>query len=124
MLFLREQAEKRYLDAFDLREDMTRQVRTALQANPDLLGLSLVFEPNALDTKDSLFAGKAELGSNETGRFALYWSQPRAGQLTVMALPEHDMANTRDRPQRPASQHLAGVPAYHRQGVRGGALLL
>ena len=67
VLFLREQAEKRYLDAFDLREDMTRQVRTALQANPDLLGLSLVFEPNALDNKDSLFAGKAELGSNETG---------------------------------------------------------
>lgn len=73
---------------------MTRQVRAALQANPDLLGLSLVFEPNALDNKDSLFAGKAELGSNETGRFALYWSQPRAGQLTAMALPEHDMANT------------------------------
>ena len=94
VLFLREQAEKRYLDAFDLREDMTRQVRAALQANPDLLGLSLVFEPNALDNKDSLFAGKAELGSNETGRFALYWSQPRAGQLTAMALPEHDMANT------------------------------
>ncbi|HCV38655.1 MAG TPA: chemotaxis protein, partial [Pseudomonas sp.] len=94
VLFLREQAEKRFLDAFDLREDMTRQVRAALQANPDLLGLSLVFEPNALDNKDSLFAGKAELGSNETGRFALYWSQPRAGQLTAMALPEHDMANT------------------------------
>ena len=94
VLFLREQAEKRFLDAFDLREDMTRQVRAALQANPDLLGLSLVFEPNALDNKDNLFADKPELGSNETGRFALYWSQPRAGQLTAMALPEHDMANT------------------------------
>ncbi|WDY60235.1 methyl-accepting chemotaxis protein [Pseudomonas sp. PSKL.D1] len=94
VLFLREQAEKRFLDAFDLREDMTRQVRAALQANPELLGLSLVFEPNALDNKDSLFANQPELGSNETGRFALYWSQPRAGQLTAMALPESDMANT------------------------------
>ncbi len=94
VLFLREQAEKRFLDAFDLREDMTRQVRAALQANPDLLGLSLVFEPNALDSKDSLFAGQAELGSNETGRFALYWSQPHVGQLTSMALPERDMADT------------------------------
>ena len=81
-------------DAYDLREDMTRQVRAALQANPDLLGLSLVFEPDALDGKDKLFTGQAELGSNETGRFALYWSQPRAGQLTSMALPEQDMANT------------------------------
>jgi methyl-accepting chemotaxis protein len=123
VLFLREQAEKRFLDAFDLREDMTRQVRAALQANPDLLGLSLVFEPNALDGKDKLFAGQAELGSNETGRFALYWSQPRAGQLTSMALPEHDMANTESAPA--ASRPTPGGCAHaHRQGVRGRALLL
>ena len=94
VLFLREQAEKRFLDAFDLREDMTRQVRAALQANPDLLGLSLVFEPNALDGKDELFVNQDALGSNETGRFALYWSQPTPGQLTSMALPEKDMADT------------------------------
>ncbi|PLR62879.1 chemotaxis protein [Pseudomonas sp. QC2] len=94
VLFLREQAEKRFLDAFDTREDLTRQVKAALQANPDLLGLSLVFEANALDGKDELFAGQAELGSNDKGRFALYWSQPTPGKLTSMALPESDMSNT------------------------------
>ncbi|WP_426134631.1 methyl-accepting chemotaxis protein [Pseudomonas sp. PWP3-1b2] len=93
VLFLREQAEKRFLDAFDTREDLTRQVKAALQANPDLLGLSLVFEANALDGKDELFANQAELGSNEKGRFALYWSQPTPGKLTSMALPESDMAD-------------------------------
>lgn len=45
VLFLREQAEKRFLDAFDTREDLTRQVRAALQANPDLLGLSWCSKP-------------------------------------------------------------------------------
>ncbi|AZF04728.1 Methyl-accepting chemotaxis sensor/transducer protein [Pseudomonas sp. R5-89-07] len=94
VLFLREQAEKRFLDAFDTREDLTRQVKAALQANPDLLGLSLVFEANALDGKDELFANQAELGSNDTGRFALYWSQPTPGKITSMALPESDMADT------------------------------
>ncbi len=94
VLFLREQAEKRFLDAFDLREDLTRQVKSALQANPDLLGLSLVFEANALDGKDELFAGQKEIGSNDKGRFALYWSQPTPGQLTSMPLPESDMADT------------------------------
>ncbi|NWA04732.1 methyl-accepting chemotaxis protein [Pseudomonas gingeri] len=94
VLFLREQAQKRFLDAFDLREDLTRQVKAALQANPDLLGLSLVFEANALDSKDELFAGQKELGSNDKGRFALYWSQPTPGQLTSMALPESDMSDT------------------------------
>lgn len=93
VLFLREQAEKRFLDAFDTREDLTRQVKAALQANPDLLGLSLVFEANALDGKDELFAGQAELGSNDKGRFALYWSQPTPGKLTSMALPESDMSD-------------------------------
>ncbi|MGR3890627.1 methyl-accepting chemotaxis protein [Pseudomonas sp. 1152_12] len=95
VLFLREQAEKRFLDAFDTREDLTRQVKAALQANPDLLGLSLVFEANALDGKDELFANQAELGSNDKGRFALYWSQPTPGTLTSMSLPESDMADTR-----------------------------
>ncbi|MGH8393072.1 MAG: chemotaxis protein, partial [Pseudomonas sp.] len=94
VLFLREQAEKRFLDAFDLREDLTRQVKAALQANPDLLGLSLVFEANALDGKDELFANQQELGSNDKGRFALYWSQPTAGKLTSMSLPESDMSDT------------------------------
>ncbi|OLF52868.1 chemotaxis protein [Pseudomonas chlororaphis] len=94
VLFLREQAEKRFLDAFDLREDLTRQVKAALQANPDLLGLSLVFEANALDGKDELFTGQHELGSNDKGRFALYWSQPTPGKLTAMALPESDMSDT------------------------------
>ena len=94
VLFLREQAEKRFLDAFDLREDLTRQVKAALQANPDLLGLSLVFEANALDGKDELFANQHELGSNDKGRFALYWSQPTPGKLTSMSLPESDMSDT------------------------------
>ncbi|MCY1398256.1 Methyl-accepting chemotaxis protein McpU [compost metagenome] len=94
VLFLRDQAEKRFLDAFDLREDMTRQVKAALQANPELLGLSLVFEPNALDGKDELFANQDALGSNEKGRFSLYWSQPTPGKVTSMSLPERDLADT------------------------------
>ncbi|AYC35087.1 methyl-accepting chemotaxis protein [Pseudomonas cavernae] len=94
VLFLREQAEKRFLDAFDLREDLTRQVRGALDANPALLGLYVVFEPNALDGKDELFANQAELGSNDQGRFALYWSQGTPGQLESEALTEKLLNDT------------------------------
>ncbi|MDG1582695.1 methyl-accepting chemotaxis protein [Pseudomonas sp. GOM6] len=94
VLFLKDQAEKRFLDAFDLREDMTRQVRTALEGNPELLGLYLVFEPNALDGKDELFADQAELGSNEKGRFALYWSQSTPGELESEAMTEENLSDT------------------------------
>nr|WP_010483886.1 methyl-accepting chemotaxis protein [Pseudomonas sp. S9] len=98
ILFLREQAEKRFLDAFDLREDLTRQVRTSLEANPAILGLYLIFEPNALDGKDELFSDQAELGSNEKGRFSLYWSQSTPGQLESETLPEEDLNKTETGP--------------------------
>jgi len=110
VLFLREQSEKRFLDAFDLREDLTRQVKAALQANPDLLGLSLVFEADALDGKDSLFDRQAELGSNDKGRFALYWSQPTPGHLTSMALPETDLSDTSTGPSGQANNSWFTCP--------------
>ncbi|MET1076547.1 MAG: methyl-accepting chemotaxis protein [Pseudomonas sp.] len=93
VLFLKDQAEKRFLDAFDLREDLTRQVQSALQANPNLLGLYVVFDANALDGKDSLFADQPKLGSNEKGRFALYWSQSAGGALESEAMTESELAN-------------------------------
>ncbi len=94
ILFLRDQANKRFLDAFDLREDMTRQVRSSLAANPSLLGLYVVFEPNALDGKDELFVDQAELGSNDQGRFSLYWSQPTPGTLESEAMSEELLGDT------------------------------
>lgn len=54
ILSLREQSEKRLLEASYLREDLTYQVRSNLQSNPDVLGLYVVFEAGALDKSDKL----------------------------------------------------------------------
>ncbi|MCO3713355.1 methyl-accepting chemotaxis protein [Pseudomonas aeruginosa] len=94
ILFLRDQAQKRFLDAYDLREDLTRQVRTALAANPEVLGLYVVFEPNALDGKDELFVDQPALGSNDKGRFSLYWAQATPGQLESESMIESELADT------------------------------
>ncbi|WP_152224090.1 methyl-accepting chemotaxis protein [Pseudomonas sp. SCB32] len=94
VMFLRDQAQKRFLDAYDLREDLTRQVKTAVEGNPELLGLYVAFEPNALDGKDQLFAGQAEIGSNDAGRFSLYWSQATPGHLESEATNEAMLADT------------------------------
>jgi methyl-accepting chemotaxis protein len=94
VLFIREQAEKRFLDAFDLREDLTHQVRSALENNRSLLGVYAVFEPNGLDGKDELFIDQASLGSNDKGRFALYWSQGDDGELVSEAMTEESLADT------------------------------
>ncbi|TDF80836.1 methyl-accepting chemotaxis protein [Pseudomonas sp. H9] len=80
--------------ADNLRQQLTQQAHTALGDNPELLGLYLVFLPDALDGKDAAFTDQAELGSNETGRFSLYWSQPQPGQLESEAMPESMLADT------------------------------
>ncbi len=98
VLFLRDQAQKRFLDAYDLREDLTRQVRTALAANPEVLGLYVVFEPNALDGKDELFVDQPALGSNDKGRFSLYWAQATPGQLESESMIESELADTSSGP--------------------------
>ncbi len=94
VLFIREQAQKRFLDAFDLREDLTRQIRSALAANRSLLGIYVAFEQEALDGKDSLFGDMPELGSNDSGRYALYWSQSKSGELTSETMTEANLADT------------------------------
>ncbi|MDH4651789.1 methyl-accepting chemotaxis protein, partial [Pseudomonas sp. BN606] len=83
----RRHAQKLQLDSQALREDLHQQVKEALQANPQLLSLYLVFEPNALDGNDALYANRAELGSNEVGRFSTYWAQ-RGGSLNSLAPTE------------------------------------
>ncbi|MFJ2455897.1 methyl-accepting chemotaxis protein [Pseudomonas protegens] len=95
ILFLRDQAQKSLLDTFDLRKDLTLQVRTALAANPEILGLYVVFEPNALDGKDDLFVDQATLGSNDKGRFSLYWAQATPGKLESESMAESELADTR-----------------------------
>ncbi|MDF0733020.1 methyl-accepting chemotaxis protein [Pseudomonas entomophila] len=79
----------------DLRAALNTQAEAALAGNPDLIGLYLVFQPDALDQQDARFAGNTELGSNESGRFSLYWSQPSVGQLEHEAMPESMLADTR-----------------------------
>ncbi|MDR2306033.1 MAG: methyl-accepting chemotaxis protein [Paucimonas sp.] len=78
----------------DLRAALSAQARKALAGNPKLIGLYLVFQPDALDHQDSRFVGQAEQGSNDSGRFSLYWSQPSPGTLESEAMPESMLADT------------------------------
>jgi len=90
---MRTMAAKRSLDAGALREELNQSLKTAFERNGKVLGIWLAFEPNGLDGKDSEFANDAARQSNESGRFASYWS--RAGGVglnTIMV--EDDMTKT------------------------------
>lgn len=88
-----EAARELELDGAAVREDLNLQVKRALQANPQLLSFNLTFEPDALDGNDASHINRADLGSNEAGRFSSYWVQ-RDGQLTGLAAPEEVITDT------------------------------
>ncbi|TDJ76451.1 methyl-accepting chemotaxis protein [Pseudomonas putida] len=77
----------------DLRAELTREARASLAGNPAIIGLYVVFQANALDHQDSRFVGQASVGSNDSGRFSLYWSQPSPGTLEQEAMPESMLAD-------------------------------
>ncbi len=77
-----------------LRSDLVKEAGAALAGNPDLIGLYLVFQPDALEHQDARFRGQAKLGSNEQGRFSLYWSREDSGEVASEAMPESMLADT------------------------------
>jgi methyl-accepting chemotaxis protein len=85
----------RHRGGSDLRGELIQQARASLAGNPNVIGLYLVFQPNALDHQDGQFIGQDANGSNETGRFSLYWSQPRPGTLEQEAMPESMLGDSR-----------------------------
>jgi methyl-accepting chemotaxis protein len=94
LLYLRQLHQQGTLSAEQLRQELNTQLRQALNDKPDLLGLYVIFEANALDGSDASFTQQAALGSNEAGRFALYWVQSQPGELQAVIGDEALLANT------------------------------
>ncbi|WP_212626716.1 methyl-accepting chemotaxis protein [Pseudomonas sp. PP3] len=101
ILDMRIQATKRSLEAGALREDLNQTLKTAFERNSKVLGIWLAFEPDGLDGKDSEFANDAARQSNESGRFATYWSRA-GGEALNTIMVEEDLTKT--------TQNLSGTP--------------
>lgn len=63
------------------RELLSAMTRAELDSNPDAIGYWLDWEPNALDNRDSEFAGKEH--NDETGRSGVYWLR-KNGKIDVV----------------------------------------
>lgn len=84
-----------------LREELNRQLKTAFDHNPDVVGLWLAYEPNALDGRDTDFINDVARSSNETGRFSPVFNRGN-GQSAQFILTEGDISKT--------DLSLSGVP--------------
>lgn len=98
LLYLRQLQHQGSLTRPHLRLELSTQLHQALIDKPDLLGLYVIFEPGGLDGADADFAGQAAMGSNETGRFSLYWVQSKPGELQAVIGDEGLLANTEPGP--------------------------
>nr|WP_095057832.1 methyl-accepting chemotaxis protein [Pseudomonas sp. Irchel s3f7] len=98
LLYLRQLQHQGNLTRQQLRQELSTQLHQALIDKPDLLGLYVIFEPDGLDGADAGFVNQAALGSNETGRFALYWVQSKPGELQAVIGDEGLLANTEPGP--------------------------
>lgn len=90
---LRAMATHRGLSASILREELGRQLTTAFDHNPDVVGIWLVYEPNALDGRDSDFLGDTERASNDKGRFGKVLNRG-SGQTAELVFTENDLTKT------------------------------
>ncbi len=93
VLHLRERSDPGLDAARALRQTLAQVLREAIGERSDLLGLFVAFEPNALDGHDAAFVDQPALGSNDSGRFTLYWLQPQPGQLQAVPGNEALLAN-------------------------------
>ncbi|WEK28871.1 MAG: methyl-accepting chemotaxis protein [Candidatus Pseudomonas phytovorans] len=93
VLHLRGQTRTDLASSRALRQDLAQVLRAAIAERRDLLGLFVAFDQNALDGRDAAFIDQPDLGSNDSGRFTLYWLQPQPGQLQAVPGNEALLAN-------------------------------
>lgn len=69
------------------REQLSSLVRETLLANPGLLSVYVVWEPNAFGTSDIKYAGRLNEGYDQTGRFMPAWYRGASGEILVVPSP-------------------------------------
>ena len=94
MLALRNRIGSDRTDEAVVRKEMIEQSRNMLTSHPELLGLFVTFEPEALGGNDASFVDKVALGGNDKGRFSSYWSQADPSQPEYAVYPEELFSRT------------------------------
>ncbi|QKZ03229.1 methyl-accepting chemotaxis protein [Pseudomonas eucalypticola] len=90
---LRSLAGHRGLPPAALREEINQAIKAIFERNPKVLGVWAAFEPQALDGHDADFVNDDKRSSNESGRYAPYWSRANGTALNTVTA-EGDMNKT------------------------------
>ncbi|BBE74822.1 methyl-accepting chemotaxis protein [Oharaeibacter diazotrophicus] len=72
------------------RQQLNALLLATLKDNPRFNGTYSAAEPNALDGADASYVGRADVGSDATGRSLPYWTRDAGGKIGLQALVEYD----------------------------------
>ena len=76
------------------RSQVNAMLRQVLIENPNFLGVSTLWEPNAFDGQDAFYRGKE--GHDLTGRFLPYWVRGDDGNIKVIPLEQYETVGVGD----------------------------
>lgn len=76
------------------REQIDDTMREMLKQNPDVLAYGSMWEPNALDGRDSEYVNRPP-SHDQTGRYLPYWNRA-SGQIAVEPLVDYDKPGAND----------------------------
>ena len=91
--FQKQFAEDNLLGSDVLRGAVNQTVRSAAEHATLARGTYAVYLPDALDGEDANYVGSANLGANDKGRMAFYWSRNAKGELSQQTLDEKQLAD-------------------------------
>ncbi|WP_237154809.1 methyl-accepting chemotaxis protein [Oryzibacter oryziterrae] len=72
------------------RTQLNATLLGVLKDNPRFNGTYSAWMPNAIDGNDAAFTGKADIGSDATGRALPYWTRDVTGKIALQPLVEYD----------------------------------
>ncbi|MDR3295962.1 MAG: response regulator [Clostridiales Family XIII bacterium] len=97
------------------RQMMNDILRNALAKKEYITAFCIAYDPDALDGKDSWYAGPEEPAYDETGRYAPYWNK-LGGSIAVEPLYDIDIADWYIVPKETRHEYITDPYPYQVQG--------
>ncbi|SHO61051.1 methyl-accepting chemotaxis sensory transducer with Cache sensor [Pseudoxanthobacter soli DSM 19599] len=104
------------------RDELGAMVTAMVAANPELVGMTLAFEPNAIEGRDGDFVGHAY--SDKTGRFVPYFFHKPDGSVGVEQLVMTPEAGTESWYDKPVRENRSLVTPPYVYPVNGKDVLM
>lgn len=92
--FQKHYAEENLLSSEVLRGAINQTMRATVEHADHILAGYAVYLPDALDSEDANYVGSTNLGANDKGRAALYWTRNAKHELVLETIGEKELSDT------------------------------